>query len=316
MKKTKIIENNLISIIVPIYNSSKMLDSCIKSLINQSYSNLEIILINDGSTDGSHDICLHYSKIDSRIIYVEKQNSGVSDTRNYGLKIFKGDFLTFVDSDDYISCYFIEKMYNQLIIDNADISVCNYYIVNDQKKKIANFYRFKFFINKKKYFSKLINSDIIQGFMWNKLYKRNLIIDNMVFFENDVKFCEDYFFNIKLAENVNCFTYINKPLYFYVQHDSNSVKKTSEFQKLKDIQLIIDYLECINSIYSNNFKLLFVYIIKKNNLDLSSSGTTINNKFMSYDNLNLFFKTGNLKLKLKYFLVSYLKIDLNKIRIK
>ena len=99
--------NKLISVIVPVYNAEKYLKECVESLINQTYINLEIILINDGSTDNSIQICNEYADYDSRIIVVDKLNEGVSKTRNLGIEIAKGDFITFVDSDDYIT---ISKM--------------------------------------------------------------------------------------------------------------------------------------------------------------------------------------------------------------
>lgn len=121
-------KNELISVIVPIYNTSKYLSKCIDSIINQTYKNLEIILVNDGSTDNSLDICNKYKLIDSRIIIINKDNGGLSSAKNIGLDNHKGRYIAFIDSDDYVDNNFIGELYNNLISTNSDISLCNYYL--------------------------------------------------------------------------------------------------------------------------------------------------------------------------------------------
>ena len=114
-----------ISIIVPIYNTKKYIDRVVNCLINQTYHNLEIILVDDGSTDGSSMLCDKYKKKDNRIKVIHQKNSGVSVARNVGLKHATGEYIGFVDSDDYISLNMYETLYNNLINTNSDISVCN-----------------------------------------------------------------------------------------------------------------------------------------------------------------------------------------------
>ena len=112
---------DLISIIVPVYNVENYLKECIESLINQSYSNTEILLIDDGSTDNSGIICDEYQKVDSRITVYHKKNGGLSDARNYGIERMNGNYVTFVDSDDFISIYTLEIMYEVAINYNSDL---------------------------------------------------------------------------------------------------------------------------------------------------------------------------------------------------
>ena len=126
--------NNLISVIVPIYNSEKYLPKCIESILSQTYKNLELILINDGSTDNSLNICNYYKSLDNRIIVIDKPNEGVSATRNLGIKIAKGDYLGFVDSDDYIEDNMYEVLLTQIETDKSQICVMTSYTVNSLKK--------------------------------------------------------------------------------------------------------------------------------------------------------------------------------------
>ena len=126
---------NLISIIVAIYNVDQYLEQCIDSIINQSYKNLEIILVNDGSTDNSKNICDYYSEIDKRIKVVHKKNGGVSSARNTGIDIATGDYIAFVDSDDYLELNMYETMINNLEQNQCDMGVCGYSIFyNDSTK--------------------------------------------------------------------------------------------------------------------------------------------------------------------------------------
>lgn len=124
----------MISIIVPIYNVEKYLPKCIESIINQTYTDLEILLIDDGSTDNSGLICDKYASIDNRIRVIHKKNGGLSDARNVGLDICKGKYISFIDSDDYIELTMYEKMIKIMINQKVDIVSCNYnHIYNNNK---------------------------------------------------------------------------------------------------------------------------------------------------------------------------------------
>lgn len=128
----------LISIIVPVYNVEQYLDDCLISIINQTYKNLEIILIDDGSTDKSGKICDEYAKKDSRIIVIHKENGGVSSARNAGLRIAKGAYIGFVDPDDWIAEDMYEVLYSNAKKYDADVSVCKYKIVKNRRKDNLN----------------------------------------------------------------------------------------------------------------------------------------------------------------------------------
>ena len=180
--------NELVSIIVPIYNSEQYLERCINSLIKQTYKNIEIILIDDGSKDSSLSIIEKYAKQDCRIVYISKENSGVSSSRNDGIKIAKGKYISFVDSDDYIESNMIEDMYKALVEQNVDIVRCS---VKENNENISTI-----FANKKVDLKNNINSILysyltpknnIPGYCWTLLIKK----EKIEFFDTNLKYMED-----------------------------------------------------------------------------------------------------------------------------
>ena len=124
----------LVSIIIPVFNTERYLDKCIQSITCQSYEKLEILLINDGSTDGSALICQKWSRRDTRIRYIEKEHSGLGATRNFGIKKALGEYIMFLDSDDWAESCFVEHMYRSITEHNADMAFCDYYKVDGTKK--------------------------------------------------------------------------------------------------------------------------------------------------------------------------------------
>ena len=124
-------KNLLVSVIVPIYNVEKYLRKCVDSILNQTYKNLEIILVDDGSPDNCGNICDEYALSDSRIRIIHKKNGGLSDARNAGLDIARGNYILFVDSDDYIDETMVEKLYEALEKEKAEMSLCSFVYVND-----------------------------------------------------------------------------------------------------------------------------------------------------------------------------------------
>lgn len=163
--------DHLISIIVPVYNVEGYLDKCIKSIITQTYTNLEIILINDGSNDDSEQICLKWARLDERIIYIFKKNETLGPTRNLGIQAARGDYIAFVDSDDWIDSMFIEKLYRCVVAGNRDFARCNYYRVTKNGK---------IFVSNNDYYCrehfdvhKMIGS-VEAITIWTGLYKKDL----------------------------------------------------------------------------------------------------------------------------------------------
>lgn len=204
-----------VSIVVPVYNVENYISRCINSLIKQSYKNLEIVLVDDGSTDSSGNICDEYKKIDSRIKVIHKKNGGLSDARNFGIDGCTGEYICFVDSDDWIEKEMIETLLNDIIDTDSDIAICGRYRAYDNEEKIVEKY--------KKYPNKNIfnNIDGLQYLMsfcgydmsvCDKMFKKDLF--SKIRFPYGLT-CEDSFTTYKLFSLANKICYINKPFYNY-----------------------------------------------------------------------------------------------------
>lgn len=214
-------ENELISVIVPIYNVDKYLKRCLDSIINQTYKNLEIILIDDGSTDKSGQICDNYKRKDNRIVVIHKENGGLSSARNKGLDIAKGDLISFIDSDDYLELNMFEELINDMNKNDSDISICNYYYVKNDNKKIMKslFNKDDFCIfGKEKYYYLLNEYSLVFMYAWNKLYKKN-IFDNIRFPKGKIYEYTNIICDI--LDQANKVSYTSKPLYNYVYRNTS-----------------------------------------------------------------------------------------------
>lgn len=208
-----------VSVIVPIYNVEKYLEKCINSLLSQTLEDIQIILVNDGSKDNSGNIAKEYEQNNKdRVIYVEKENGGLSDARNYGLKYATGDFIAFLDSDDYIEKNAYEEMYNKAIEENADYVECDFIWEFPNKIRVDKQYPYK---NKKEMLS------FVRVVAWNKLIKRQLITDNNLEFPKGLRY-EDVEFTYKLIPFVNKFAYVNKPFIHYVQREGSIANVQNE----------------------------------------------------------------------------------------
>ena len=172
-------ESDLISIVVPIYKVEKYINKCIESILNQTYKNLEIILVDDGSPDNCGKIADEYAKKDNRIKVIHKKNGGLSDARNAGIDIVKGKYIAFVDSDDYIEKEYIEIMYNAIRTNKVKIVQCGINKVNDDGKVLDSYgYLDNELINSKRIIEeKYTKYPISNVVAWNKLYSTDLFKD-------------------------------------------------------------------------------------------------------------------------------------------
>ena len=240
----------LVSIIVPVYNVKKYLDNCLESIINQTYKSLEIILVDDGSTDGSSEICDNYRLKDNRIVVIHKQNGGLSSAKNAGLEVCKGNYISFVDSDDYVDSNFIEELYNNIQNTNSDISLCNYYTTINGKDYAHNGSRFILEGNEK--YTKLFYTQTIVS--WNKLYKRKLF-EKLRFPEKLNN--EDSYILLDLLHNSNKISYmLDKCLYHYVRR-KNSI---SSYVDIKSLNKKVIYDKIVADINKYNLKINKTYI--------------------------------------------------------
>ena len=211
-------DSELISIIVPIYNVDRYLRRCIESIINQTYKNIEIILVDDGSSDSSPEICDKYKEKDSRIIVIHKENGGLSSARNAGLEVAKGTLIGFVDSDDYIASDMYEKLKANMDKYSSDISACQFCFNYKHSKRVC------IVSSKEKLFrgkEKFDNLKYIKGVAWNKLYKRE-IFKKIKY--PDGKIYEDHLIICDVLNKAKKVSFLNETLYYYTTRKSSITK--------------------------------------------------------------------------------------------
>lgn len=236
-------EKALISIIIPVYKVEKYLEKCIQSVINQTYENLQIILVDDGSPDNCGKICDEYAQKDHRIEVIHKSNGGLSDARNKGLEIAKGEYIGFIDSDDYIESDMYEVLYNLLKQYNADVSICNFYTVSQGKIAIKNAENGIKEYNRIEILKEVLLDNNIQSYAWNKLYKKELF--------DEIKYpvgkkYEDIGTTFYLLEKCNKVVVTEKPEYYYINRQDSIVNNVTETTITDYIELIMqryDYIE-------------------------------------------------------------------------
>lgn len=229
-----------VSLIVPIYNTQKYLKKCIDSLVNQTLKDIEIILINDGSTDNSEKIIKEFK--DKRIKYISKKNEGIGKTRNLGIEKSTGEYLAFVDSDDYLNERFCEYMYEKATKDNCDLVICDFF---EDREKLYSI-KFKDFKNTNlKKNPELINN--VNLGPCNKLYKKDLFINKDNRFEENLKY-EDAPFVVKMMLSAKNIGKVNDYLTYYVIHDNSqtTIRDKRIFDILKITDIIVTDLKKVN----------------------------------------------------------------------
>lgn len=168
-------DNILISVIIPVYNVKPYLEHCMDTVLRQTYQNLEIILVNDGSTDGSRELCDHYQEIDKRVKVIHKSNGGVSSARNAALDVVKGDYICFVDSDDYVSTELMEKLLSSAYDNGCEIAICGHYTEHNGKISVEEpVVDNVLLLDSDEALDKLIEDKTINNYFWDKIYKKDL----------------------------------------------------------------------------------------------------------------------------------------------
>ena len=227
---------NLVSIIIPIYKVEKYLKKCIESVRNQTYTNIEIILVDDGSPDNCGKICDEYEKEDNRIKVIHKENGGLSDARNKGIDISKGEYITFIDSDDYVSVEYVKKLYEAIKKNNSLVSQCNIQIVDEEENEIQK-------IGKKETMLRNGN-DMIKSVsygewnntvVWNKMYNKK-IFENIRFPKGKIH--EDEFTTYKILYNKKSITTIPEYLYYYRQSTQSITGKKFNINRLDILEAL------------------------------------------------------------------------------
>ena len=245
-----------VSVIVPIYNQEKHLNTCIKSLMEQSYNYLEILLIDDGSTDESCNICKNY--VCENIKYYYLENSGVSCARNYGILHAAGEYVLFVDCDDIVDKNYVEIMVKYIENERCDLCVCNYTsTIQELSNNVNNFIKY----SKEDCFYNLSRNKKFGGYVWNKIYKKDILDNNNILFNNNIHSCEDFLFNAEYFKYIKSACYIDSNLYYYNLSNLESISTYNKIFSPKKMTILYAYKEIIK-IYEkfsiNN--LIYIYI--------------------------------------------------------
>lgn len=311
-----------ISVIVPVYNIEKYLPKCIDSIINQTYKTIEILLIDDGSTDESGKICDEYALKDNRIRVIHKENQGLSATRNIGIKESTCDYIVFIDSDDYINEDYLETLYNCIKETDSDVASVTYKVVRtdgtialDASHETGLKENETITFEGINIIKELLSQKIIKNFVWNKIYKKSIICD----FEIGVNY-EDIAFACKVFSKTNKIAYINKSCYNYLKRN-DSITATITESNLNDFgKAIEDRYTLIKKKYKelHNYNM---YAFLESTLALSIKNVITERKFKSIekrvlkfiniilnhikDNEESFFKLLNDYQKLCIYLMKY-----------
>ena len=236
--------NELISIIVPVYNVEQYLEKCVDSIINQTYKNLEIILVDDGATDSSGKLCDELAKIDNRIKVYHKENGGLSDARNYGVERATGEYIGFVDSDDYIDAEMYEKLYEAIKKENVDVAECNLKIIYPEREELFTEQNYYNVCTKQEYLEEYLKIEKIFGSVWTKLISRK-IAKELLFPKG--KLYEDTYYAYDLINVANSFVLIDSPSYNYLMRE-NSITN-SKFNPR-----IFDLIEIVEKFHKTTYK--------------------------------------------------------------
>lgn len=309
-----------VSVIVPVYNAENTIDRCLESITKQTYTNLEIICINDGSKDNSYEILKKISQKDSRILVINKENGGVSSARNSGLSRATGKYIAFIDIDDYMEEDMIESLVSRLEKDNSELVICNYKIKQNNYISDNDFDEKNLLMNKKEFLKNFsfYARKVLTNQPWNKLFIKNKITEK---FDENINLGEDFIFNINYINNIDKISILNEKKYIYDVSGKNSLTKKNThsqedffdlYYKLYktlyydkhlvtsiklDFWIIKNFIFLINNIYSNRknemsrYKYMqsqYKYISNfKNKLDIASKIDIIKKNFIFS---NIFFQ--------------------------
>jgi len=243
----------LVSIIVPIYNSEKTLGRCIESILNQTYKDFELILLNDGSTDDSGRICDMYASQDIRIHVVHKENTGVSDTRNQGISMARGQYLQFVDSDDWITPDATELFVRTAEKYQCDMIIADFYRVIGERVSKKGAIEQEGIIDRVAYATYMMQkpADFYYGVLWNKFFKRSIVEKYGLKMDSAISWCEDFIFNLEYLRYVRSVYVLKIPVYYYVKTKGSLVSQGMSVKR------IIQMKRTVFGYYNNFYKDVF-----------------------------------------------------------
>lgn len=243
-----------VSIIIPIYNAEKHLNRCIDSVLKQDFEDFELILMNDGSKDGSAAILDEYAEKDQRVIVVHKENSGVSDTRNQAMALAKGEYLQFLDSDDWITPDATGLLVRMAQENDCDMVIADFYRVIGERLSQKGKIHEDGILTREEFALEMMENpaDFYYGVLWNKLYRRRLIMEHGLCMNKDISWCEDFIFNMEYIRHVRKVYALHVPIYYYVKTPGSLVSQGTSISKTIRMKRMV--FKCYKEFYQDVFK--------------------------------------------------------------
>ncbi|MBQ7775939.1 MAG: glycosyltransferase [Lachnospiraceae bacterium] len=240
-----------VSIIVPIYNAENSIRRCIDSILGQEYTDFELILVDDGSTDTCGTICDEYAARDSRIRVIHKPNTGVSDTRNTAIRQATGTYLQFLDSDDWITSDATKLLVRTAQEHNCDLVIADFYRVVGEKVSHKGSIEEEKVLTKEEFAEQMMKNpaDFYFGVLWNKLYRRDLVTKYDLCMDTSVSWCEDFLFNLEYILHAEVFYALQTPIYYYVKTKGSLVNQGMSLSKTIKMKFMV--FEYYNNFYKH-----------------------------------------------------------------
>ena len=230
-----------VSIIVPVYNAEHTIPRCIESILNQEYSDFELLLVNDGSTDGSGAVCNAYAARDARIRVIHKENTGVSDTRNTALDQARGTYLQFLDSDDWITPDATSSLVRAAESAQCDLVVSDFYRVVGERVSQKGDIDDDGVMTREEYAAHMMENpaDFYYGVLWNKLYRRSIVEAHHLRMDPEISWCEDFMFNLEYIRYAETFRALQVPIYYYVKTKGSLANQSLTISKTVKMKLMV-----------------------------------------------------------------------------
>lgn len=290
-------EDYKVSVIVAAYNIQDYIVKCLESIANQTYKNLEVIVVDDGSSDNTGKLADEFAENDNRFIVIHKENGGVSSARNRGIDVAGGDFIGFVDGDDTIENDMYEMLVNNAIKYDADISHCGYKLVENAKETLIHGTGNIIIQDRKKGILDLMDGSLIEPGIWNKIFRKKIVGDTRL--DEGLKINEDLYFNILLFNKANKSVFEDKAKYYYIKRENSST--TSSLNNIRRITDPRKVYKMIVNLYKNDKEILPY----AKNMDISRN--------VNIYNLLTLNKNSRLK-KIKDEVRYYIKLNKNELR--
>ena len=302
MKKT--------SVIVPVFNGEKYLELCVQSILTQSYSNLELILIDDGSTDRSGLICDAFAQADSRVTVIHKENGGVSSARNQGLNHISGAYVIFIDADDYLDTDMVEFLVDLLERNHADISQCGYRRIVGETVRLVNDTHKTYVMNREEALGYLITGKLFASGLWNKLYKAEIIKD--LRFDTEIVINEDVLFSFNAFQKAETIVFSDYLKYNYVAYlGESAIFTTAKEKKIHDAcavnKMIFDAVADMPSLRGKAANRYLSSLLRKYRFSLKKHYSRQGLKPVRNEIRRIYQQNRNInrKMKLSCFLIRY-----------